>query len=87
MYCKEPLVRFQHKLRKLNHHPHRHVVPKYGARIQYASKDDTSSKVDDDKKKFIQQVTSTFLYCARAVDLTMLLSVRGETIILVWVKD
>ena len=52
-YCKEALVRFQHKVRKLNHQPHRHVVPKYGAKIQYASKEDTSSKVDDDKKKFI----------------------------------
>ena len=32
-YCKEALVRFQHKVRKLNHQPHRHVVPKYGAKI------------------------------------------------------
>ena len=73
-YCKEGLVRFQHKLRKLNHQPHRHVVPRYGAKIQYASKEDTSPKVDDDKKKFIQQVTGTFLYYARPVDPTMLVA-------------
>lgn len=41
-YCKEALIRFQYALRKLNHQPHRHVVPRYGAKKQYASKDDTS---------------------------------------------
>ena len=76
-YCKEGLVRFRHKLRKLNHQPHRHIVPNYGAKIQYASKDDTSPKVDKDVTKFIQQVTGTFLYYARVVDPTMLVALSA----------
>ena len=71
-YCKEALERFQHTLRKVNHQPHRHVVPKYGAKVQYTSKEDTSSMVDSGKKKFIQQVTGKFLFYERAVDLTLL---------------
>ena len=76
-YCKEAPVSFQHKLRKLNHQPHRHVVPKYGAKVHYASKEDTSPKIDDDKKKSIRQMTGTFLYYARAIDPTMLVALSA----------
>ena len=48
------------------------MIPTYGAKIQYATKIDATPKVDEDKKKFIQQVTGTFLYYARAVNCTML---------------
>ena len=76
-YCKEGLARFKHKLRKLNHQPHRHIVPRYGAKVQYASKDDTSPEVDEESKKFIQQVTGTFLFYARSVDPTMLVALSA----------
>merc|ERR1711966_444523 len=76
-YCKEALVRFKHKLRKLNDQPHRHVVPNYGAKIQYASRDDTPPKVGKEEKLFIQQVTGMFLYYARAVDPTMLVALSA----------
>ena len=37
-YCKEALMRSQHKLRKFNHQPHRHVVPRYGERYNMQAK-------------------------------------------------
>jgi len=73
-YCRETLVRFKHILRKLNNQPHKHVKTTYGAQIQYATKEDLTPKVDAEETKFIQQVTGTFLYYARAVDPTMLLA-------------
>ena len=54
--------------------PHQHAVPVYGAKIQYSKLADPSPKLCDKDEKFIQQVTGTFLYYARAVDATMLLA-------------
>ena len=76
-YCKEALTRFNHKLRKINDQPHKHVIPTYGARIQFATKEDLTPKVDAEKTKFIQQVTGTFIYYARAVDPTMLVALSA----------
>ena len=76
-YCKEALVRFEHTLRKLNHQPHKHVLPVYGRTIQYAKEPDTSPKIGEAEKKFVQQVTGTFLYYARAVDPTMLVALSA----------
>ena len=73
-YCKEALVRFNHKLRPPTDQPHKHVPPRYGAKIQYATKEDLAPKVDEEKTKFIQQVTGNFQYYARAVDPTMLVA-------------
>ena len=76
-YCREALVRFNHTLRKLNHQPHKHTLPTYGATIQYAKPEDSSPLVGEEEKKFIQQVTGTFLYYARAVDPTMLVALSA----------
>lgn len=46
-YCKEALIRFNHKLRRLMDQPHKHVPPRYGAKIQYATKEDLTPKVDE----------------------------------------
>ena len=54
--------------------PHQHSVPTYGAKVQYAKEGDKSPKLDAKGKLFIQQVTGTFLYYARAVDATMLMA-------------
>ena len=51
-YCKEALVRFNRKLRKLNGQPHRHVIPTCGAKIQYATKEALTPKVEAEKKSF-----------------------------------
>ena len=57
--------------------PHEHAVPVYGAKIQYAKDADSSAKLGPEGKLFIQQVTSTFLYYARAFDSTMLVALSA----------
>ena len=48
--------------------PHKHTIPVFGATMQYAKLVDMSNKLDDSRKTFIQQVTSTFLCYDQAVD-------------------
>ncbi|MCP4744855.1 MAG: hypothetical protein GY874_01760, partial [Desulfobacteraceae bacterium] len=77
--CSKGITRFQHICKKWTDQPHQHVLPAYGAKIQYAKRADTSPKVDEATKKYIQQVTGTFLYYARAVDATMLVALSAIT--------
>ena len=76
-YCDEALIRFRHELRKIMDQPHKHAVPVYGAKVQYAKTEDKSAKLGKEGTKFIQQVTGTFLYYARAVDSTMLVALSA----------
>ena len=76
-YCDEALVRFRHKLKKVMDQPHKHTVPVYGSTIQYAKPEDTTELLDKAGKLFIQQVTGTFLYYARAVDGSMLVALSA----------
>ena len=69
-YVKDSLIRFQHTLRKLTDQLHKHTIPVFGATIKYAKAAETSNKLNGNGKTFIQQVTGTFLYYARAVDPT-----------------
>jgi len=57
--------------------PHPHVTPIYGAKAQYAEKDDTAPALDAEGKKYIQAVTGTLLYYARAVDPTILVALSA----------
>ena len=50
-YCKEALVRFDHTLRKPNHQPHKHAIPTYGSKVQYAKGMDKSPKLGKQDKK------------------------------------
>jgi hypothetical protein len=62
-YVKKALKRFQHDVpSKLQNQPHPHIPPKYEVKVQYAEPEDTSPKLNKDEKKFIQEVTSTFLF-------------------------
>ena len=72
-YVKKALKRFQHQTpTKPQNQPHPHIPPKYGAKVQYAEPEDTTPKLNKEEKKFIQEVTGTFLFYARAIDSTML---------------
>ena len=74
-YSSEALQRFRHDgTDNKQDQPHQHSIPTYGATIQYAKKADDSTKLNKQDKLFIQQVTGTFLYYARAVDSTMLVA-------------
>ena len=72
-YVQKALKRFKHtRPNKPQNQPHPHIPPKYGAKVQYATPEDTSPELSKEEKKFIQEVTGTFLYYARSVDSTML---------------
>ena len=72
-YVGKALERFQHpKPTKPQHQPHPHIPPNYGATTQYATNEDPTPLVGTEQKKFIQQVSGTFMYLARAVDPTIL---------------
>ena len=72
-YVINALKRFNHKKpRKPQDQPYPHVKPNYGTKAQYAEDDDPSPPLSKEDKKFIQEVTGTFLYYACALDVTML---------------
>ena len=55
-----------------------HTTPKqYGAKTQYAEPEDMSPALGDKDKRFVQEVTGTFLFYARAVDGTMLTALNS----------
>ena len=72
-YAQDALKHFHHAHPKQTQdQPHPHAKPMYGAKAHYAAGEDTSPAVSAAEKKFIQEVTGTFLYYARAIDATML---------------
>ena len=72
------LTRFKHQTpKRRQYQPYKHVIPNYGAKIQFALGPDGTALLDKDGKKFVQQVTGTFLYYARAVDSTMLVALNA----------
>ena len=76
-YVAEALHRFQHPPpTQPQHQPHKHTVPTYGQKTQYETIDE-SAELDKKGKTYIQHVTGTFLYYARAVDPTMLVALSA----------
>ena len=72
-YLDSALLRFKHERpRTKQNSPHRHVAPQYGAKAQYVENNDTSPPLGKESTKYIQAVTGTLLYYARAVDSTIL---------------
>jgi hypothetical protein len=72
-YVEKALKRFNHtRPSKSQNQPYPHTPPKYEANVQYAMPLDTSPKLDTKDKKFIQEVTGTYLFYAQAIDSTML---------------
>jgi hypothetical protein len=72
-YISNVLSKFQHDAPKHPQHtPSRYVTPVYGAKTQYATKDETPP-LTAEKCLTIQKVTGSVLYYARAVDQTVLM--------------
>jgi hypothetical protein len=72
-YVSNVLSKFQHDAPKHPQHtPSRYVTPVYGAKTQYATKDETPP-LTFQKCLTIQKVTGSVLYYARAVDPTVLM--------------
>jgi hypothetical protein len=72
-YVSNVLNKFQHDAPKHSQHtPSRYVTPVYGAKTQYATKDETPP-LTAQQCLIIQKVTGSVLYFARAVDPTVLM--------------
>ena len=72
-YVTAALKRFKHeKPSKPQNQPYPHNPKQYGTKAQYAEPKDNSPLLNKDDKRFVQEVTGTFLFYARAVDPTML---------------
>jgi hypothetical protein len=72
-YVSNVLSKFQHDAPKHPQHtPSRYVTPVYGAKTQYATKDETPP-LTATQCLTLQKVTGSVLYYARAVDLTVLI--------------
>jgi hypothetical protein len=72
-YVPEALTRFQHKSPRIpQHQPYPHIKPTYHATAQYTEAANTIPLLDNEGKKYVQEVIGTFLYYARCVDSTML---------------
>ncbi len=77
-YIQKALKQFQHlPPSKPQNQPHPHIPPTYGAKVQYTEPEDTLPKPSKDGKRFIQEVTGTFLFYGRAIDSTMLTALSG----------
>ena len=62
-YVQDALTRFCHaRPRKPQDQPYTHVKPPYGAKAQYATDKDPSPLLTPAQKKFVQEVTGTFIY-------------------------
>jgi hypothetical protein len=72
-YVSNVLSKFQHDSPKHPQHtPSRYVTPVYGAKTQYATKDETPP-LTAQQCLTIQKITGSVLYYARAVDPTVLM--------------
>jgi hypothetical protein len=72
-YIDKALVRFNHeKATTIQNSPYPHVSSNYGAKIQYVEDEIDSPTLSKMDTKYIQVVTGTLLYYARAVDPTIL---------------
>jgi hypothetical protein len=77
-YVSKVLSKFQHDAPKHPQHtPSRYVMPVYGAKTKYATKDETPP-LTAQQCLTIQKVTGSVLYYARAVDPTVLMPLNGK---------
>jgi hypothetical protein len=77
-YVKAALTRFKHERpMKPQNQPYPHNPIQYGAKAQYVETKDETPPLNKDDKRFIQEVTGTFLFYARVVDPTMLVALES----------
>eukprot|EP00957_Ditylum_brightwellii_P097987 7463137-Ditylum_brightwellii.AAC.1 len=72
-YIANMLHKFKHEQPDyLQHSPHQHAIPNYGAKVQITMTPDMSDPLDKLSIKRIQAIIGTLLYYARQVNPTML---------------
>jgi hypothetical protein len=71
-YLDKAFIRFKHeKPTKKQNSPHAHMIPKYGAKTQYAQEEINFPLLSKEETTYVQAVTGTLLYYARAFDPTI----------------
>jgi hypothetical protein len=79
-HINKALVRFNHTPPdKPQHQPHPHMVPTYGATIQYAKHINQSPAATKADQQYIRQVVRVLLYYTRAVGATLLVALSSLT--------
>jgi hypothetical protein len=74
-YVTKALQQFEHPTpSKPKHAPHIYTPPQYGAKVQLTLPPDTSPALSAKQVKRLQHIVGPFLYYARAVDSTMLVT-------------
>jgi hypothetical protein len=77
-YLYKACVRFKHeKPMKKQNSPHALVIPKYGAKTQHAQEEINFPLLSKEETAYVQAVTGTLLYYARAVDPTILIALSA----------
>ena len=77
-YIKAALQQFGHPMpTKRQDSPYPYTPPKYGQKVQYATKADDAPLLNETDKRFIQRVCGKFLYYGRAVDNTILVAISA----------
>ena len=73
-YIKNLLQQLNIEDTQTEHAPHRYNIPAYGQKIQLAPDEDTSPKLNQKEKQWVQQIVGSLLYYGRAVDPTILVA-------------
>jgi hypothetical protein len=77
-YVAKQLLRYEHPHpTKPQHYPYNQNPIKYGQDNQATDPINTSPKLNEANKKRIQQIVGNFLYCARAVNPTILMALSA----------
>ena len=77
-YVYKALAKFNHtKPTRFQHTPHRWNETIYGRRVQYATKEDKSKKLDAKGKKLVQKIVGTFIYYGRALETPTLVALNN----------
>ena len=72
-YVQKQLIKYKWRTPKQpQHYPFNPAQINYGKKSDIIIKEPESPKLDRDSKKYTQQVVGSFLYYARAVDMTIL---------------
>jgi hypothetical protein len=76
-YVGNTLQCFKHITAKAEDLPHLWIAPHCGEATQLTSPPDTSTPLSPDDLKLVQQIVGVFLYCALAIDNTMLVALSS----------
>ena len=76
-YIKRLLAKFKYESKKKRYSPYPVEPQKFGKASQEPIPEDTSPRVDEDKRRLVQQVVGSILYYGKGPDLTTLVALSS----------